>query len=163
MSQFYQGVTEGSLPPSVPTTFQTANGDAVPAANVINFTGIGGDFSGSGSTVTFTVTGEVTEWDDISGDVVLAVDGGYFCTAVLTATMPPSPSQGDIVAIISTIAGAVTLQANSGQTFQIGNTSSSVAGTCVSSQDGDSIEFVYRAADSTWYCKNSPQGTWVLS
>jgi len=68
MSQFYVGISSSSpLPPTVPTTFHTNDGDAVPAANIINFfandnsndVAAGITNTGSGNTVTYFLTNRI--------------------------------------------------------------------------------------------------------
>jgi hypothetical protein len=55
MSQIYLPITASGLPGSVPTSFVTQAGTAVPVANVLNVLGAGGiTTSGAGSTVTIT-------------------------------------------------------------------------------------------------------------
>lgn len=52
MSQFYQGVTAGALPPVVPTSFVSDSGVAIPVLNILNVVGgTGITTTGSGNTL----------------------------------------------------------------------------------------------------------------
>lgn len=104
MSQFYQGTTAGSLPPSVPLQFTTDSGIAVPVANNINVVTPGGGTegiatSGSGSTVTITLTEAATVYTAVdhsmspytvtATDYYLSVDAS---AGTVTILLPDSPA-----------------------------------------------------------------------
>lgn len=162
MSQFYQGITVGSLPPSVPLQF-TGNGATIgiPSGNNFNIIGAGSvTVTMSGSTATITDSGGGLVWEDKAISFLAESNKGYFCTAALTATMPVAPAQGDEVEFCATTAGVITVLANAGQSIRVGN---DLGTQCASSAIGDSISFTYRLADLTWYAVTSPQGNWTTT
>ena|SRR5579872_5331495 len=114
------------------------------------------------NTLTISVSGTGLTWTDEAISFSAAASNGYFCTAALTATLPASPSQGDTIAINTVTSSNVVIQANTGQTIVLGLTSSTTAGTCTSSDTGNSIELVYRSTGSTWRTLNEV-GTWILA
>ena len=102
--------------------------------------------------------GQLT-WSDQSSSFTAVVNNGYFCTAALTVTLPSSPSQSDTVVIAVDTASTVIIQAPTGTLMRIGNRLSSSGGTFTNSSIGDSVEFVYRVADTTWFSIAST-GSW---
>lgn len=89
MSQFYQGVTAGALPPVVPTTFQADFGTAIPAANILNvFGGTGIETTGSGNTLVIKL--------ENSGSVTTQTIGATSSQAILI-NLGATPSVGVFV------------------------------------------------------------------
>jgi len=162
MSGYSIAVT-GNVPVNVPINFVTNSGTAVSASNNINIFGSGGSStSGSGNTVTITTTSGIMTWTDQASDFDADVNNGYFCTDTLIVTLPSGATQGQTVVIETDTVNPVTVQANAGQFLRFGAQLSSIAGTAVSTDSGDSIYLVYREVSSTWH-SISTEGTWGIS
>jgi len=166
MSQITKAITSGGpIPPIIPTSFQTDNGVAVPAANILNVLGgSGATTSGSGNTVTVTVVTDGMPWIDQAITFNATIQTGYFCTGTITANLPASAGllNGATIIIYVDSASVVTVQANAGQTIQIGSGQSSVAGTASSTAEGSVLQLTYRIADTEWHAI-SDSGTWTLA
>jgi hypothetical protein len=156
----------GGVGPNVDTLSDTA-GTLVYALNGnIQLKGTTGNLSVTAGTneLTFAaINSGALVWTDKAISFSAASNNGYFVTAVATALLPASPAQGDQIAFISGTASALTITANTGQKIRVGNVLSALAGTAVSTQNGDSIDLVYRAADATWYSWCGPQGIWNVT
>ncbi len=165
MSQIIKGVTAGSLPPSVPLSFLLDDGNsAVAAANVVEVLGGSGTFTSLGvsNQIKVNVVNDGFPWTDESITFNAVAQNGYFCVGVLTVNLPATPTQGNTVIIYVDSSSAVTVQANAGQTIQLSNTQSSVAGTVSSNTEGSVLQLVFRTADQEWH-SIAQEGTWTVN
>ncbi len=164
MSQFYQGVTAGSLPPSVPLQFTTDSGIAIPVANNLNVLGDSNTIQTSafGNTITLRVINDGFTWSEQNGSFLAAVQNGYFCNSALTVTLPPSGGLvlGNTIIIYNDSSGSVVIQCGAGESIQFANNTPVVGGTLTSMTKGDSIEFVFKPTDLTWHSIAS-NGNWI--
>jgi hypothetical protein len=102
-------------------------------------------------------------WNDASGAFSPLKNNGYFITGTATGTLPASPSQGDTIQFfVDHATQDLTIQASGAQIIRMGSLVSSAGGTALSTQQGDSVELVYRASDTCW-CAIDFIGTWVLA
>ena len=153
-----------TLSPTVATSYVTDAGTAVPSSNILNVIGGSGiSTAGSGNTITITATATATAYTDKSTSFAAAANNGYFVTNTATATLPATPSQGDIITFVVDTTNVLTITANAGQKIRVGSSISATAGTCASTAQGDSITLVYRTSGATWFANNSPVGTWTLT
>ncbi len=174
MSQIYKSNSGGG----VVTSVTGANGvTASPTTGAVIVSGVNAttstvgvasfnqaDFTVSGAGEVSAISGSTFPWTDEATSFAAVANNGYFVTATATATLPPSPSQGNTIAFaVDSASGILTIQANTGQMIRVGRSLSASAGMAVSNFDGDSIFLVYRAADATWIAAPSPEGTWTLT
>lgn len=102
-------------------------------------------------------------WTDKAISFAAVAGNGYFATTTVTATLPASPAQGNIVSFeVDSAAGILTVQANTGQIIRLGTAVSAAAGTAVSNKDGDSLTLVYRSSDTSWQAI-ATIGTWSVT
>jgi hypothetical protein len=104
---------------------------------------------GTAGTGILTITGSDV-WIDQGSSIVMQTDTNYFAIAAITLTMPAVPQQGDRIRVYVDTASSVIIAASGGQTLRMGTATSTVGGTLTNSFQGDSVWFVYRAADTTW-------------
>ena len=103
-------------------------------------------------------------WNDISGAFSPLKENGYFITGTATGTLPASPVQGDTIKFFVDHASQVlTIKAPGTQLIRLGSLVSSAGGTAISTLQGDSVELVYRAANTTWEAVCGFSGTWLMA
>lgn len=113
--------------------------------------------TGAGSTLTINSV----VWSDQAAPVTVAEDSGSFDTGPTTLTLPAAPSQGEECRFFS-VSSPTVIQANAGQTIQIGSLTSSVAGTATGTNIGNSLVLSFYAATNTW-CSVATNGNWILA
>lgn len=129
MSQIFKPLTSGGpIPPNIPTTFTTDDGNAVPAANILNVLGddtIANDTdglstSGSGNTVTVLLTNRVSissTTSDGAGQtqnvVIMTPSTGtsitFRCLVSAYDALNDVAAGGEQIGLVRTLAGVVTV------------------------------------------------------
>lgn len=163
MSQIFKTVASS---PSVATSYLLDDGNsAVPAANILKVLGGSGTFTSLGdpNQIKISVVNDGFPWSDQAISFAASPQNGYFCTAALTVTLPTaSLVTGSTIIIYVDTASPVIIQAGAGQSIEISQTISTVAGTATSTAQGNIVQLVYRSSDLTWHAISS-QGSFTLA
>lgn len=134
-------------------------------ASAIAFTAAGsaGQFiqsQGTGTPIWTTIPGVLVTWSTITAaTLAAAINNGYVLNHAATpcvVTLPATAALGSKISIRGLAgSGGWTATANSGQTIQFGNQSSSTAGSWSSVDPGDCCDLECIVANTTWILTNA--------
>ena len=128
------------------------------AENITPGTGIA--VVNAGNSITLNVTGSGLTWSTITAaTLAAAINNGYVLNHSSTAcvvTLPATAAEGSVIAFQGLSgSGGFTITANTGQTIQFGNTSTSSGGSLSSTNAGDTLWIVCGVANTTWLAISS--------
>lgn len=117
--------------------------------NILGGTGITTVGTANTLTINSTITGLTWIVDTLS-PINVNINEGHFANGVgpITYNLPATMAVGDGFGFIDLGGNGFVIQANAGQTYQVGNQATSVGGTITSSAIGDAIFFVCGVANT---------------
>ena len=128
------------------------------AENITPGTGV--TIVNAANSITISTSGGGLTWSTITAaTLAAAINNGYVLNHAATpcvVTLPATAAVGSKISLVGLAgSGGWTATANTGQTIQFGNTSSSSAGSWSSTDAGDSCELVCIVANLTWALSNA--------
>jgi hypothetical protein len=123
--------------------------------------------AGPGITITGTAAVPIINsvvYTDQAAPISVVKNSGSFATGTVTLTTPITAGlvDGDLLEFVATSANVLTIQLAATQVAHLGNVSTSVAGTIVSTAIGDSISMRYQVSTNDWWAISSV-GNWNLT
>lgn len=128
------------------------------AENITPGTGI--TITNAANSITIAATGGGLTWSTVTAaTLAAAVNNAYVLNHASTpcvVTLPVTAALGSKISLRGLAgSGGWTATANTGQTIQFGNTSSSTAGSWSSTNAGDSCDLECIVANTTWALSNA--------
>lgn len=122
--------------------------------------GTGVSITSASGAITINATGGGLTWSTITaGTLAAAVNNAYVLNHASTAcvvTLPATAAQGSKISLRGLAAsGGWTATANTGQTIQFGNQTSSSGGSWSSTDPGDGCDLECIVANTTWTLSNA--------